>query len=255
MKKIKLIMNAVIIAAFFCVVYGEDFVKQNIEIVTDNGYVISADIITFNENPGPALLAIHRVGTSGNDWNTMLEYLSRSGISKVLIFDIPGHGGSLFRNRIEGISQDSVLYSQFNQDDYISIADDVSYIFSYLKSLPGADSLKCGIIGDHSGAIYAVKTAVKDNNVEFLVLISPEIINHGVTINDDIRNLSDIPTLIIAFKEDEIGWSNAEWLNDNCSSQKKQFKLFFRSYNSADILGNSPKLGEYVGNWLKKKIK
>ncbi len=253
--KIVLLAGAVFITAFFCSANAQNYLKQTADIKTDDGFIIAADIITLSEDYGPGILALHNHGRNRGDWEPLVKYLADGGISKALAIDIRGHGESILKNKADDSTTDTLNYSQFKRNDYLDIINDIVYAFDYLKSLEGVDSLKCGIIGARSGAVYAVKTAIKQSQTDFLILLSPQVIYRGVAINDDIKNVNDLPVLIIANENIEDDLNNGKWLYKNCSSEYKKKKIF----NDSDFNPRSPeswpKLGDYIAVWLKKVLK
>lgn len=200
--------------------YSEDLIVRNVADSLD-----LACTLTLPDKEGKYPVVILISGSGPQDRNEELlghkpflvlsDYLTRNGIG-VLRFDD------------RGTNKSTGKYSNATSADF---AKDVMSLVQYLKTRPGVDPLKIGLIGHSEGGIIAPMVAVKSPDVAFIVLMA------GTGVRGD---------ELLLMQQEAIGRASGtseEELQLMSSINRKAFDIVIENSKTEDI---SKKLTDYL---------
>ncbi len=169
---------------------------------TQDGYTLAYNI--YKNKPGsPAVILLHMLRRTRNDWDSVAKWLQKSGYT-VIVPDLRGHG------------QSTGNWEQFTPDDFNKMTFDVAAMKSVLEN-EGADVKKLAIIGASIGANVALNYAASDKDVKTVILLSPGLEYRGVTVANTRYSK---PFLVVASKDDEYSAQSSQVILQNNPSAK-----------------------------------
>ncbi|MFQ5663191.1 MAG: alpha/beta hydrolase [Terriglobia bacterium] len=127
----------------------------------------------------PAVLLVHMLGRSKEDWIPLATRLRRDGYA-VLAIDLREQGRS-------------------NREQLIA---DLRAGFNFLREQKKVDAARIGLIGASIGANTALAFAAAEPLVRLAVLLSPGLNYRGVTTEPALRDYGVRPLLLVAAEED-----------------------------------------------------
>ncbi|MEM5777602.1 MAG: alpha/beta fold hydrolase [Candidatus Aenigmatarchaeota archaeon] len=236
MKKIFVILIFLILLSG-CIQKG-GFVKVSFK--TDDGFVIYGNLYEPENANGKALILIHMLRTDKSYWQSFAEKLKQNGYT-VLAIDLRGHGESVFKNNKK------ITWQEFNENDFRNMVLDVKAAKLFLIE-KGIDEKKIGLIGASIGANTALNYAVTDEEIRFVVLLSPGLNYKGVSTEEAIK-VYDRPIFIASSKEDEPSASSSQKLYELASGQKT-LKMYENAGHGTWMFEKT-NLEEELIEWLK----
>ena len=135
--------------------------------------------------PAPAVVLVHMLGRSKEEWSWIAERLQDAGVT-VLAIDLRGHGGSA--------GSPALLPA---------MVTDVPAAVDWLAARPQVRPASLAIVGASLGASLAVLAAVERGAIRGVALLSPSLDYRGVRLDGAaMRKLGTRPTWLAASTED-----------------------------------------------------
>lgn len=180
-----------------------------VRLTTADDVGISAAFYPPQTNPAPAVLLLHSLGKSRDEWASLAPLLQRVGFA-VLTIDFRGHGESTRRVTAQG--PQSVDFNSFTSRDYPALLLDVNVAFDWLADQPGVDARRIGIVGSSLGANLAVRYAAVNDEIAALLLLSPGLVYHEIRTDDVIGKTGSRPLRIVVSRDDPFAFESAKKL-------------------------------------------
>jgi pimeloyl-ACP methyl ester carboxylesterase len=165
---------------------------------TSDGVAIAATVYLPSRRPAPAVVLLHMLGRSRDDWQAAGVRLSEAGFVGLAI-DLRGHGASGVRaeDTTADLSRDLL---------------DVRAARGYLKSHPDISTDRVGMAGASIGANLAVLAAADDPTVRSLALLSAGLEYRGLRTEAAMKKYNERPALIVVSQEDPYALRSAKAL-------------------------------------------
>jgi dienelactone hydrolase len=165
---------------------------------TEDGVTIAGTLHESARHPGPAVILLHMLGRSHQDWQAVADRLAESGIHALAI-DFRGHGAS----GAGSAASDGGSAASDGGSDLSRYALDVQAAIAYLASrtdlvAPAA----IGIAGASLGANVAVIAAAADERVKSLALLSVSTDYRSLRADAAMKKYGARPALLVAATND-----------------------------------------------------
>ena len=204
---------------------------QIVNMQTEDSLNIVGDFFEGNDK---GILLLHMFQKTKLSWRNFAEKLNKEGYT-VLAIDSRGHGES----------DDN--WKNFVEKDFIYMTEDIKAAKAFLKMYGIKDF---GVIGASIGANTALNYGAEDEDVRFIVLLSPGMDYKGINVeNSDF----DRSILIVASKDDTESFKDSKEIFEHISSKDKQIELFENAGHGTDMFKDS-KLEPLLLDFVKKNI-
>jgi alpha-beta hydrolase superfamily lysophospholipase len=171
------------------------------------------------------------------------ERLTKQGFG-VLAIDLRGHGAS---------KSEKLAWEKLSENDrkatWSFAQRDIDAASAWLLEQPSIHSTSLSLVGLGAGCALAVRHAKSDENVECLVLLSPNVQDYGFDVRADIQTLEGLPTYVVTSKDAEAERMAQE---ANASSGNPYVELFISPPKLASPLEDKG-LPSRVSKWLAEK--
>ena len=217
-------------------------VTRDVTMTTSDGVVISG-VYRPGKKSGPAVLLLHMVGRTAEDWKYMAENFQRNGYH-VLAIDLRGHGKSIRQG-------DKTLdFQSFTDDDYQKMSEDVAAAVTWLRGQADVDGDKVAIVGASIGANLGLKYAAGDARISHVAMLSPGLEYKGVEIEGAIQQYGDRPIFLAVSREDNYSAKSVLVLEATSTSQRKEMRIFTGAGHGTKMLSREPGLESTLLAWL-----
>lgn len=179
-----------ILVVFFSLGFSAEYrllKAERAEIVVSDNFNLVGSFYPVKEQNPPAVILLHMLGRNRGDWNVFARYLQKEGIA-VLSLDLRGHG--------ESTNFFKIYWRGLSGDDFLRSIPDLDAVFDYLRDKK-INTKKIGILGVGMGANLAINYAVKNNNVQTLVLVDPGLNYQGVMIEQALDHYGERSLYVI----------------------------------------------------------
>jgi dienelactone hydrolase len=158
---------------------------------TEDGVTIAGMLHESARHPAPAVILLHMLGRSHQDWQAVADRLADSGIHALAI-DFRGHGGS-----------GAGIAGPDGGSDVTRYTLDVQAAIVYLASRPDLVTPGAiGIAGASLGANVAVITAAADERVKSLALLSLSTDYRSLRADAAMKKYGSRPAMLVAGTND-----------------------------------------------------
>lgn len=158
--------------------------SRTVQLRASDGVALAATVYDAPAGPAPAIVLVHMLTRTKEDWRPFAERLQAAGFTAVAI-DLRGHG------RSEGAPAPTS-----------AMALDVQAALTWLAGRPDAGSSAVGIVGASLGASLALLAAADAPRVGAVAMLSPAMDYRGVRIDAAARKYGARPLLLVASSED-----------------------------------------------------
>jgi pimeloyl-ACP methyl ester carboxylesterase len=143
-----------------------------VRFMTDDNVYITGEFYpaTSKEDFAPAVLLLHSLERSRQEWPGVAAMLQRNGIA-CLVIDLRGHGESTRQLTANG--PQPLDYHSFTAQHFADMLLDVNASINWLNDQPNIDKHRIAIIGSGLGASLALQYATFNSDLQALLLISP----------------------------------------------------------------------------------
>ncbi len=205
---------------------------------------------------GPAIFLLHMIGGKHTDWESSLPILKKAGIKSLLAVDLRGHGGSIVRKSIKSKldSIGDVNWTDFTEDDFKDVANDLDVAWDYLKKSQGTDSTSMGVMGASIGANYAAIFASDHPDVKSLVMLSPGVVYRGVECLKAIERYGARPVLFVASEDDDYSANSCKKLKEISTGAPVHLEILEGSEHGTDLIENNSGFNRFLSDWFKSTL-
>lgn len=208
---------------------------RNVMLTAADGVPLAATVYEAAARPAPAVVLVHMLQRTRDDWRTVAEQLQRDGIT-ALALDLRGHGGS-------GGSA-AVLPA---------MASDVRAAVDWLIQQAAVRPDAIGIAGASLGANLALVAAADDGRVRATALLSPSTDYRGVSLAGVIRRYGARPVLLVASAEDPLALRTIRELAEDTAGIREQYVDTTAGHGTV-LLARSPDLGRTLVDWFRRTL-
>jgi pimeloyl-ACP methyl ester carboxylesterase len=200
-----------------------------------DGVPIAAVLYPAEQLPAPAVVLVHMLARSKDDWRGVAELLQREGITALAI-DLRGHGGS-------GGSADSLP----------AMVQDVRAAVAWLGERPDVRHGAIGLAGASLGANLALIVAADQEGVRTCALLSPSTDYRGVSLSGVIRRYGSRPLLLAASTEDPLALRTLRELTADARGIREQHLEPTMAHGTA-LLERAPDLTRTLVDWFRRTL-
>jgi alpha-beta hydrolase superfamily lysophospholipase len=174
---------------------GRASAVQDVSFHTTDDVMIAGSLY-LPARPGPAVILLHALSRTREDWQSVATRLSDAGFVTLAI-DLRGHGAS------------GPLPGSASLEDLTGMVADVKAARAFLATRREVSPNRIGIAGASIGANLAILYAAGDPTVRSLVLLSPGLDYRGLRPEAALMKYGDRPALLVASQEDSYSTNSA----------------------------------------------
>ncbi len=210
-------------------------VAQPVQLRAADGTTLAATYYPSARGPAPAVVLVHMLTRSRDDWRAFAERLQAAGAAALAV-DLRGHGGS------SGSAAPSAAMA-------LDVQAAVAWLAARGDLTPGA----IGIVGASFGATVALLAAGESAAVRAVALLSPAADYRGVRLEAGLRKLGARPLLLVASTEDPYALRTARALTEE-ASPNRQLRLSSVPAHGSPLLERDGELATAVVDWLRQTL-
>lgn len=210
---------------------------QLLTLRTTDGVSIAAELRLPAVRPAPAVILVHMLTRTHEDWARTAEKLNEAGLVTLAI-DLRGHGAS-------GAAADS-------GDMNASVRDVVS-ARDFLRSRSDLCSGAIGIAGAQVGANLAVLAAASDAVIRSIALLSPGIEYRNLRPEAAMKKYNERPALLLASSEDAYANRSARALS-TMGTGTRDFRVLIGAGHGTVMLARRPDLVDVLVDWFRRTL-
>ena len=200
-----------------------------------DGVLLAGMLYEASLRPAPAVVLVHMLGRSKDEWVRFAERLQDNGITALAI-DLRGHG-----------------HSAGNGADLPVMVGDVQAALSWLSTRPGARPASIGVIGASLGANLAALAAADTSAVKAVALISPSLDYRGVRLDAAVmKKLSDRAVWFAASTDDPYALRSIRELIGEATGPEQRLSST-RAHGTALIAADQD-LARGLVDWLRARL-
>jgi alpha-beta hydrolase superfamily lysophospholipase len=185
--------------------------------------------------PAPAVLLVHMLGRSKDEWAPFAEQLQDVGITALAV-DLRGHGRS-----------------GGNGSELAAMTGDVQGALTWLASQPGVRPGAVAIVGASLGANLAALAAAGTPAVRSVALISPSLDYRGVRLDASVmKKIGDRPIWLTASTQDPYALRTIKELAGE-SPAREQHVSAVRGHGTA-LFAADQELTRALVDWLRRTL-
>jgi alpha-beta hydrolase superfamily lysophospholipase len=206
-----------------------------VSVPTPDGLVLSGSLYEASSRPAPAVVLVHMLGRSKEEWMPFAERLQSVGITALAI-DLRGHG-----------------HSQGNATELPMMVGDVQAAIGWLSARPGTQVTGIGMVGASLGANLAAMAAADLPLVRVVALLSPSLDYRGVRLDTSVmRKLDDRRLWLAASTEDPYALRTLRELVGDDTSREQHLSQV-RAHGTALIAADQD-LARGLVDWLQRSL-
>jgi dienelactone hydrolase len=205
-----------------------------VAFTSTDGTPLTAMLYEASPRPAPAVVLVHMLGRSKDEWSLFAERLQDAGLSS-LALDLRGHGRS-----------------GGNGSELGAMSGDVQAAAVWLASQPSVRPGAVGLVGASLGANLVALAAV-DTSVRAAALISPSLEYRGVRLDAGLlKKYGDRPLWLAASSEDPYALRTIRELAADHPG-REQYVSTARAHGTA-LLSADQALVRALLDWLKRTL-
>ena len=209
---------------------------------TDDGVTIAATLYEAARRPAPAVILLHMLTRSRDDWQSFADRLADAGISALAI-DFRGHGQST-----RGPAGPD------GEPDLARMTLDVQAGRAYLASHPDLVAVThIGIAGASIGANVAILEAASDPAIKSLALLSPGLNYRALRAEAAMQKYSPRPVLFVAATNDPYATRSVKQLS-TLGGGLREIKTLENAGHGTTMLVRYPDLARLLVDWFERTL-
>jgi dienelactone hydrolase len=212
---------------------------QDVSFKTDDGVTIAGSLY-LPGRPAPAIILVHALSRTREDWSVVANRLADAGFV-VLAIDLRGHGAS-------GPLPDGTDLQQLTP-----MTADLKAARLFLASRREAVPNRIGVAGASIGANLAILLAASDPAVRSLVLLSPGIDYRGLRPEAALKKYGDRPAMLAASQEDNYSTNSARELTKS-GPGIRDLRILNGAGHGTNILVRQPDLVGALVDWFRRTL-
>ncbi len=238
---------AIVIAALAWSCTAATLAKEDVELTASDGMKVSAFFLKGGQEKGPAVVLLHMLGRSKEDWEPILEeFLLPKTKCSYLAIDFRGHGKSIAKG------QETLSWRSLSEADFQDMIKDVKAAVDYLRARDDVDGERIAIVGASIGANVAINYAVGDEKIKGVALLSGALDYRGVKTAKAIADYGLRPIFIAAAGEDAPAGANLDMMAAQAKG-RKTIRVFPGNIHGTRLFGVHPvdePLAKFLGTCL-----
>lgn len=204
-----------------------------VSVTSFDGTQLAATLYEPSSRPSPAVVLVHMLGRSKDDWHNIAERLEDAGVM-VLAIDLRGHGRS----------SGSMATLQ-------PMVGDVASAVGWLAARPNARPGSIAVVGASLGANLAALAAADLPSVHALVLVSPSLDYRGLRLDAaTMKKIGDRPVLMLASTQDPYALRTLRELIGDGSGREQ--RLSNAAAHGTNLLAADSDLARGLVEWLRR---
>lgn len=215
--------------------HGEAAATEAVQLRASDGTTIGATLYPSPRGPAPAIVLVHMLTRTRDDWRPLAERLQAAGAT-CLAIDLRGHGSS------GGSATPSA-----------AMALDVQAAVTWLGTRPEVASGVVGLVGASFGATPAMLAAGESPAVKAVALLSPSADYRGVRLDAGVRKYGARPLLLVASIEDPYALRTVRALTEG-EAAGRELRLSTVPAHGARLLDRDPDLVTTLVDWLRRSL-
>jgi alpha-beta hydrolase superfamily lysophospholipase len=230
------------LALVCCPIAVEAASARAVAFRTDDGVTIAATLYEGARHPAPAVILLHMLTHSRDDWQTVATRLADAGI-QALAIDFRGHGGSSAGPIPPG-----------GEADLARLALDVKAARAFLASRPDlVQPALIGIAGASIGANVAIVAAAADPSIKSVALLSPVVAYRSLRADAPMRKYGARPALLVAGTNDAYAMRSVKELAA-LGGGTREIKTLEDAGNGTNMLNRDPDLVRALVDWFLRTL-
>lgn len=229
------------IVVLFSPIAAEAATARTVTFRTDDGVTIAATLYEGTRRPAPAVILLHMLARSRDDWQTVATRLADAGIHALAI-DFRGHGGS------------SPAQASGGEPDWARLALDVKASRAFLASRPDlVQTTLIGIAGASIGANIAIVAAAADPSIKSLALLSATLEYRSLRAEAAMRKYGARPALLVAGSNDAYALRSAKALAA-LGGGTREIKTLDDAGHGTNMFNHDPDLVRVLVDWFLRTL-
>jgi pimeloyl-ACP methyl ester carboxylesterase len=166
---------------------GETPAGAQVEAQAADGLTLVGDFYAValeDGSPAPAVILMHMLRGSRNDWTPLIPVLVNDYQIAVLTVDLRGHGET------------------GGSDDWALAEQDVQTWIDWLRGQEGVNPAAVSLIGASIGSNLTLRGWANDAEIRTAVALSPGLDYRGVTTADAVEANANRPLMLVAARDD-----------------------------------------------------
>ncbi len=206
-----------------------------VTIVAADGTTLAGMFYEASPRPAPAVVLVHMLGRSKDEWRIVAERLADAGIASLAI-DLRGHG----RSGGDGSALPAMVV-------------DVRAALGWLATHPSVRPDWLGVVGASLGGTLAAIAAADVPTVRAIAMISPSLDYRGLRLDASImRKLGTRPVWMAASTEDPYALRTVKELTQDGGAREQRLSGV-RGHGTA-LLWADPDLARALVDWLRRTL-
>ena len=198
------------------------YTKEQGTAITNDNYHIAYRFYKTDVPSNVTFVLLHMLGSDQSSYDSFVQKILEQN-NNVVTFDFRGHGASQGN------------WKTFSDKDFEKMQNDLNAVIATAKRTNvSTDHLV--LIGASIGANIALLHAVKDPDVQFVIMLSPGLNYRGITINQSIEEYGDRAFEFVASKGDTYSYDTSRYIMDLTVSKKASFRSFEGNAHGTDLL-------------------
>ena len=231
-----MIARAVWVLALIAVTGGRaDAAGRPVQLRASDGVAVAATVYEAAGTSSPAVVLVHMLTRTKEDWRPLAERLQASGIT-ALAFDLRGHGQS------DGSAVPSA-----------AMALDVRAALAWLSGRPEVNAGAIAVVGASLGASLAVLAAAESPAVRGAALLSPAADYRGVRIEGALKKFGPRPLLLVASSEDPYAMRTVRAFAGEKQPAREQ-RISAVPAHGSSLIDRDPEVAAALVDWLRRTL-
>jgi len=206
-----------------------------VTIVAPDGITLAAMFYETSQRPAPAVVLVHMLGRSKDEWSVVAERLVDAGIASLAI-DLRGHGRS-----------------GGNGSELRAMVADVRAGLGWLAANPAIRPDMLGVVGASLGASLAALAAAEAPSIRAVAMISPSLDYRGLRLDAGImRKIGARPVWMAASTADPYALRTVKELTDGANAREQ--RLSGVRGHGTYLLWSDPDLARALVDWLRRTL-
>jgi alpha-beta hydrolase superfamily lysophospholipase len=209
---------------------------------TEDGVAIAATLHEAARRPAPAVILLHMLGRSRQDWRLVGDRLAEAGIHALAI-DFRGHGAS---STGPPAGDGGAELSRMPLDVKAAVA-----FFTARTDLVQPSAI--GIAGASLGANVAIIAAADDERVRSVALLSPSLDYRSLRAEAPMRKYGGRPALIVAATNDPYAMRSEKALS-SLGPGLREVRTLDAAGHGTRMLEHDPDLVRALVDWFQRTL-
>jgi dienelactone hydrolase len=216
--------------------------SRAVTLRTEDGVSIAGTLYEASTRPAPAVILLHMLTRSREDWQAFADRLADAGITALAI-DFRGHGQSS-----RGPAGPD------GEPDLARMTLDVQAARAFLASHPDLVKVShIGIAGASIGANIAVLEAANDPAIRSLALLSPGLNYRALRAEPSMQKYSPRPVLFVAATNDPYATRSVKQLS-MLGTGMREIKTLENAGHGTTMLVRYPDLARVLVDWFQRTL-